>query len=155
MTSLAALFDWLAAGKTLTQSSRGGATDFRLRKLPREEVHIWVKSIDNSRVLRTVDNKDWLASAGMASGVVAASLLLIALLLPGGYGLMASHRMEQLRDERARLTNELRILRSREAALLSPSKLQEYDGDRFVTPTAASVIYAPASEGTVASLGGR
>jgi len=89
----------------------------------------------------------------MAGAVVAASLLLIALLLPGGYSLMASRHMEQLRDERTRLTNQLRILRSREAALLSPQRLQEYAGDKFVTPTAASMIFAPpASRGTVASL---
>jgi len=152
MTSLAALFDWLAAGKSIGQSSRA-AVDYRVRTLPREEVHLYIKPINNSTVIRLVDQKDWLASVGMAGAVVAASLLLIALLLPGGYSLMASRHMEQLRDERTRLTNQLRILRSREAALLSPQRLQEYAGDKFVTPTAASMIFAPpASRGTVASL---
>lgn len=152
MTSLAALFDWLAAGTSLAQTSRDGV-DYRLRTLPREEVHLYVKPLDNSTVIRLVDKKDWLASAGMAAGVVMASLLLICLLLPGGYTLMANRRMEQLKQERAQLTNELRILRSREAGLVSPQKLEEYAGDRFMTPPATAVVYAPpVSRGTVAKL---
>ena len=68
MTSLAALFDWLAAGSPegRTASRNGNATDFRLRTLPKEDIHVFVKSIDNSTVIRLVDNKDWLRSAGMA-----------------------------------------------------------------------------------------
>jgi hypothetical protein len=157
MTSLAALFDWLAAGRTLGQTAeRGsGVEDFRLRSLPKEEIHVFVKSIDNSKVVRLVDRKDWMASLGMAAGVLFASLLLIALLLPGGYSLLASRRMERLKAEREALTNELRVLRIREAALLSPSQLEQWAGSKFQNPTAASVVFAPPTKGTVASLGKR
>ncbi|QOY91619.1 hypothetical protein [Paludibaculum fermentans] len=157
MTSLAALFDWLAAGKAMSSAAarRGNATDFRLRRLPKEEIHLYVKSIDNTTVVRLVDKKDWLASVGMAGGVLTASLLLIAMLLPGGYTLLASHRMEQLKHDRDRMTNELRVLRSRQAALVSPSQLEQYAGHNFTTPAAAAVIFAPPSKGAVASLGTR
>lgn len=137
-------------------AARGGrAADFRVRSLPKEEIHVYVKAIDNANVVRLVDNKDWRASAGMAGGVIAASLLLILLLLPGGYSLLASRRMEQLKSEREVLVNELRVLRSREAALLSPRQLEEWAGEKFVNPTAAAVVFAPPSKGTVASLGSR
>ncbi|WP_321472451.1 hypothetical protein [uncultured Paludibaculum sp.] len=157
MTSLAALFDWLAAGKAMSSAAarRGNSTDFRLRQLPKEEIHLYVKSIDNSTVVRLVDKKDWLASVGMAGGVLTASLLLIATLLPGGYTLLAGHRMEQLKHDRDQMTNELRILRSKEASLLSPTQLEQWGGHDFSTPTAASVIFAPPSKGAVASLGSR
>jgi hypothetical protein len=114
-----------------------------------------VKAIDNTRLVRVVDGKDWAASAGVAGSVVVASLLLIVQLLPGAVSLLASHKMEQLKKERAVLVNELRELRSKEAALKSPEKLEEYAGDRFVTPAAAAVIFAPPAQGTVASLGKR
>lgn len=157
MTSLAALFDWLAAGKALSGAAarRGNATDFRLRRLPKEEIHLYVKAIDNSTVVRLVDKKDWMASVGMAGGVLTASLLLIATLLPGGYTLLASHRMEQLKHDRDQMTNELRILRSKEAALMNPGNLEQWGGQDFTTPTAAAVIFAPPSKGAVASLGRR
>ena len=156
MTSLAALFDWLAAGKAMSSAARrGNATAFRLRRLPKEEIYLFVKAIDNSTVVRLVDKKDWMASVGMAGGVLMASLLLIATLLPGGYTLLAGHRMEQLKHDREQMTNELRILRSREAALMNPTQLDEWSGKDFSTPTAASVIFAPPTKGAVASLGRR
>jgi len=44
MTSLAALFDWLAAGtpegRAASRNSNG--TDFRLRTLPKEDIHVFI-----------------------------------------------------------------------------------------------------------------
>lgn len=152
MTSLGALLNWLTAGRELSAAGGNDGSDYRLRSLPREEIYVWVKAIDNTKVARLVDKKDWAASAQMAGGVMVASLLLIALLLPGGYDILASHRMEQMKKENQRLVNVLRDLRATETALKSPDMLDEYGGDRFVAPTAAAVIYAPPAKGTVASL---
>lgn len=63
------------------------------------------------------------------------------------------HRVAQLQEERLTLKNELNILRSREHALLSPHQLKEWAGEGFRNPTAAAVIFAPPSGGTVAALG--
>jgi len=154
MTSLAALFDWLAAGSPegRAASRNGNGTDFRLRTLPKEDIHVFVKSIDNSTVIRLVDNKDWLRSAGMAGGVMLASVMLIALLMPGGFSLLASRQMGQLNTEREQLINELRQVRSREAELLNPKQLEVWAGPNFHNPTAAAVIYAAPAQGAVASL---
>lgn len=154
MTSLAAIFDWLGAGRAVGRVAEHGAEagDYRLRALPREEIHLYVKAIDNAKVVRLVDKKDWAASMGMAGGVIISSLLLIALLLPGGYNLLASRRMETLKAERQQLVNELRVLRSEEAALLSPQNLDQWAGEKFVSPTAAAVVFAPPSKGTVAAI---
>jgi hypothetical protein len=157
MTSLGALLNWLNAGRALSGTrSRGPEGDCRLRPIPKEEIFVYVKAIDNARMARVVDKKDWAASAGVAGSVIVASLLLIALLLPGGVNLLASHRMEGLKRERAQLVNELRQLRSKEASLKSPDKLLEYAGDRFVTPAATAVVFAAPATGTaVAALGRR
>jgi len=154
MTSLAALFDWLAAGtpegRAASRNSNG--TDFRLRTLPKEDIHVFIKTIDNSTVIRLVDKQDSLRSAGMAAGVMIASVMLIALLMPGGFSLLASRQMGQLNSERDQLINELRQVRSREAELLNPRQLEQWAGPNFHTPTAAAIIFAAPAQGTVASL---
>jgi hypothetical protein len=154
MTSLAALRDWLVAGKSIGKTGNMDG-DTRLRALPKEEICLYVKTIDNRGLVRVADKKDWMANVGMTGGVLAASLMLIALLLPSGYTLAAGKRLEQMRHERAQMQNELKFLRAREAALTAPDKLIEYAGARFGEPTAAQVVFAPPSKGTVASLGKR
>jgi hypothetical protein len=88
----------------------------------------------------------------MAFSVMAASLLLIGLLLPGGYSLVASRQMEQLRGEREQLVNALNELRVREVQLLNPKQLEVWAGGRFVDPPASSVIYPPPPQDKAASL---
>lgn len=153
MTRLGAMIGWLTAGRAGTRTlGNGGRGEGRLRPLPKEEIYVFVKAIDNTKLVGVVDQKDWAASAGVAGSVVVASLLLIGLLLPGGVNLLASHRMEALKKERAVLVNELRDLRAKEASLKSPDKLEEYAGDRFVTPAASAVLFAAPGRGTVAAL---
>lgn len=153
MTSLAALFDWLAAGKAVQRARVGGSqASARLRALPKEEIHLYVKPVDNSRVVRLVDKRDWLQTIGMTCTALTVTVLAIALLLPGGYNLLMSRKVELLKAQRDTRINALRQLRSEEAALLSPAQLQMWGGEKFVAPTAASVIFAPPTGGTVASL---
>ncbi len=153
MTSLAALFDWLAADKAAQRARVGGSqADSRLRTLPKEEIHLFVKAVDNSRVVRIVDKRDWLQTIGATCTALTVTLLAIALLLPGGYNLLMSRKVELLKAQREARINTLRELRSEEAALLNPAQLQDWGGARFVTPTAAAVIFAPPAGGTVASL---
>jgi hypothetical protein len=155
MTRVTAIYDWIAArtfGREAAEEQRKqNGQDFRIRPLPREEILLYTKRIDNTRVIRTVDNRDWLASLKMSGGVGIASVLVILLLLPGAYNLLASRQMERLRSERARLQNELKLVQVEEAKALNARRLKEWERNRFVEPTAASVIYAP-PEAAVASL---
>lgn len=157
MTSLAGLYDWLVAGKAASRAEGySDAPDYRLRALPREDILLFVKEIDNDNLVPERDARDWLASLSMVGGVLAASLLIIALLLPGGYSLLASRRMNTLQHQRELMINELRELRVREARLLSPRNVEQWAGDRFVAPAVNHVVYAaPAARATVASLEAR
>jgi hypothetical protein len=154
MTSLAGLYDWLVAGKaSAAADAAGAAPDYRLRALPREDILLFVKEIDNDHVVAVRDKRDWVASIAMAAGVLASSLLLISLLLPGGYALLASRRVDTLRQERETLVNQLRVLRVQEAALLSPRYVEASAGNRYVAPTARTVVHmSPIPRATVASL---
>ena len=156
MTNLGALLDWLGAGKALRRNpARRNQVECEIRALPREEICVWTKNLSNVAVVRVVDRRDWLAGAGTALSVIICSVLLIALLLPSAYARLADHRIAKLQDEHQALRNELNILRVRSHSQQSPQQLDEWAGDRFHNPTAAAVVFAPPSRGTVAALGKR
>ena len=154
MTSLAGLYEWLVAGKAASKAAlrRREGLDYRLRAVPREEIHFYIKEIDNTRLVRLPDRRDTASSMGWACGVVLTAAMLVAVLTPGGYSLLASRRIERLKTERESLVNTLRELRVKEARMLSPVQMEQWAGDRFVEPSASAVVFAPPSEGTVASL---
>jgi hypothetical protein len=154
MTSLTGLYEWLVAGKAASKAAtrRSEGQDYRLRALPREDIHLFVKDIDNAKVARLVDAKDNAFSFGVAGSAVLAAALLIAMLMPGGYSLLASRRMERLRVERETLTNQLNEIRVREARMLSPQQMEKWASQEFVEPPASAVVFASPSKTTVASI---
>jgi hypothetical protein len=157
MTSLAGLYDWLVAGKAATAADQGeDSPDYRLRALPREDILLFVKEIDNERVAAVRDTRDWFASVSMVAGVLVTSLLLISILLPGGYQLLASRRVDTLHQQREQLINQLRMLRVEEARMLSPQRMEESAGDRYVAPSPDTVVHiVPTAGATLASLENR
>jgi hypothetical protein len=124
----------------------------RLRPLPNEDVYFFVKRIDNSRVLRQADpaaaGRCWrLAMAGVATAAV-----IVCVLAPNVYGLLAGRQIEALRAEQQKLKTERVALDLVEARLLSPERLQELAGKRdFVNPDPARVVYLqPKEDGSLA-----
>jgi len=153
MTTLAAIYDRLSErtfGRVAVERRDGD--DFRLRALPREDIQLFVKRIDNTRMVRVVDTRDWFASVSMSAGVVAAAVMLILLLVPGGYSLLASRNMERLREERIQLNNELQMVRIKEAQLRSAKSLKTWEHRQFVEPAATAVVFAPPTQDAVAAV---
>jgi len=127
--------------------------DYHLRNLPGEEIHLYIKNIDNSKLIRVVDKKDWATSVSVSGVALACSLVVSAMVGPSCYGMLASRRMEYLREERTRLQSQLLELKLQEARRLNPQNVEEWAGTQFVPPTAEQVLYAPPSKEAVASLG--
>ncbi len=92
MATFAGIWEWFIAGKAVAAHPAHG--EFRVRPLPKEDIHLFVKDFDNSRVARLVDTSDRMATFGVATTVPLVALLFIALLLPGGYNLLASRRID-------------------------------------------------------------
>lgn len=156
MSGMEALLDWFAAGReAAAEKERRAACDARLRALPREEIFLYVKPIDNSQVRCVARRGDWMSGAATAAVFIAAALCIVAAIVPQTTTLAISHRIELLKEERAALLNELRRLRSEEAALRSAERLEQIAGERFIAPPAKAMIYAPPAKGTVASLDAR
>lgn len=150
MATLGGLMEWLGAAKA---PARREKSDFRLRALPREDILLFVKEIDQAGVVRVADGKETLANVGMAGGVLMTSVLVIALLLPGTYSMVVSHRIEELKQERAQLVNTLRQKRAERARLESPAQVEQWAGEEFIAPAANAVLYAAPGGETVAKLG--
>jgi hypothetical protein len=112
-----------------------------------------VKEIDNAGVERVADGQETLANVGMAGGVLATSVLVIALLLPGTYSLVVSHRIEAMKQNREQLVNTLRSMRAERAKLESPAQVEQWAATEYVAPVATAVMYAAPNRETVAKLG--
>lgn len=115
---------------------------FEVPVFPNEDVYFHVKRIVNTGVLREADPAARKACWRMIGYSFVLATLVISLLLPTLYQLMAGYRMEALRQERQRLELDRAGLELAESRLLSPARLEELAKmQRFVDPAPDSVVY--------------
>jgi hypothetical protein len=114
----------------------------RVRAFANEDIYLYVKRIDNSRVVREADPAARGTCWKLIGSVVAASVLLIGVLLPNAYGLMAGFTIQSLRQEGQRLANDRATLEVDEAMILTPARMAEMARQQqFVDPAPQKVIY--------------
>jgi hypothetical protein len=154
MASLARIFSRPAApAKRAAHNGPVPAADlFRLRALPNEDVFLWAKRIDNSRVVREPNPKErgacW-SAIGIAC--VVAGLLMTAL-APGLANILMGYQVQTLKGEESRLLNEMRVLNVEEAGLVSRDHLEEVARTRqFAVPAPGQVVHLdPRGDGKLA-----
>jgi hypothetical protein len=152
MATLANIFNNFVGAKALegeTADFRTRCDEYRLRALPNEEVFVYVKRIDNSRIVRTADPKDRAANLKVLTGAGFAGLALIALLLPSAWTYMAGYELGQLQKENQQLVTERARLELDEARLVSARNLQEL-ADDFVAPAGDQTQYLPKPDTSLA-----
>jgi hypothetical protein len=98
---------------------------FRLRKFPNEDVHFFVKRIDNSRVVRDSDPRARRKCWNMIVSACAVAVFLTGLFLPSVHGLLAGYNLEALRQEKQRLEKERTVLEFTETKLLTIEHLHQ------------------------------
>jgi hypothetical protein len=157
MATLANIFNrFMDAGsmaEAVPQSlTRAVDDDFRLRSLPNEDVYFFVKRIDNSRVVRQADPGASAKSWKVLGASCVSAALLIGMLLPSAYGLLASYQLHTLQSENQRLNTDRGKLELEEAKLVSPERLAKLAVDQdFEDPKSENVIYLmPKNEGSLA-----
>ena len=97
----------------------------RLRPIANEDVYLFVKTIDNTAVVRAIDPASRRArSRTMATGF-AAAMLVIAGLVPTAYNTMAGFTLQHLRSEQSKLQQEKAQLELQEAELSSLDRLTQ------------------------------
>jgi hypothetical protein len=151
MATLAMLDRFTTANGASGDSSRTRVLDSEQRyavpQFPNEDVYLYVKHIDNSRVLREADPAARKACWRLIGSSFAFAVLVIGLLLPSLNRMMAGYRMEALRQERQRLELDRASLELAETKLLSPARLEELARtQRFVDPAPEAVVYLDANK---------
>jgi cell division protein FtsL len=140
-----------AAGAAAASSPRAISGDFELRPLPNEDVFMFVKRIDNSRVVRQADPKARAGDWRVIGGAAISAALLIGVLLPGAYSLMAGYQLSTLQRENQKLQVERTQLELQEAQLLSTERLEQIARDmQLVDPAPDSTIYLEKKDASLA-----
>jgi len=125
---------------------------FQLRTLPYEDVFLYSKKIDNSRLVREADPQARGACWSAIGAACVALALLTSVLAPSVASTLAGYKLESLRAEERRLINERRVLQLQAAELLSPERLEKLaKGQNLVTPASGQVVHLEGkADGTVA-----
>src|ERR1035437_938494 len=130
------------APATRRASTREQPDPFQLRALPQEDVFFYCKKIDNWRRVREADPQ---AGGACWSAIGAACLglaLLTGVLAPNVATTLAGYRIQTLRSEEHRLSDERRALELQAAGLLSPQRLQQIaQGQNLVPPSSSQVVH--------------
>ena len=153
MATLATMYNrlfWRQLDRT-DAAPNGHDRSVRLRSFPNEDIYFFVKRIDNSRVVREADPKAGGVCWKLIGSVGVAVVLLIAVLLPSAYGLLAGYQVQSLRQEGDRLATERTELELGEAHLLTPARMEELAKmQQFIDPAPQKVVYLEGRHGSLA-----
>ena len=155
MATLATIFDRFTAPRTMDHPAPSGRflepeDPFEVPAFPNEDVYFYMKRIANSSVVRVADPAARKTCWRMIGYSFVLAILVISLLLPTLYGLMAGYRMEALRQEKERLELDRAALELQETKLVSPERLEELARmQRFVDPAPDSVVYLETKSDTI------
>ncbi len=129
MATLATLVEWLASATGVRDAAAiapsGRESEFHLRPLPNEEIYLWVKEMDNSRVVPQADPRAAGACWKFIGVALLTASLLVGVLVPFAYNLLAGYQIHALEKQREGLLRERAELELRQARLLSPDRLAE------------------------------
>ncbi len=153
MAALATAYNNLFRKDSRTVDRRAAAKSVAVRCFANEDIYFYVKRIDNSRLVRQADPKTGGVCWRLIGSVAAAALLLIGVLLPSAYGLLAGYQIQALKEESKRLTNEQASLELEEAKLLSPERMEQLAREQqFVDPDPQKVVYLDSAHGAAVAM---
>ena len=148
MASLATMYNrLLGATRTECKQMRPMAAEADescwLRSLPNEDIYLFVKDVDNTRVVRQANPREGRVAWKMVGGGSIAAALLISVLIPSAYGVLAGYKVQALRSERQDLLREKAKLEVEESKLVSPERLAELARvQQMVDPGPQNIVYA-------------
>jgi hypothetical protein len=134
------------------QAVRGMDTSTRVRPFANEDILFYVKRIDNTGVVRAADPAARGICWKLIGSMVGAVVLLIGVLLPSAYGLLAGYQIQSLREENQRMAAEQASLELQESRLLTPARMEQLAREQqFIDPAPQRVVYLEGQgQGTLA-----
>jgi cell division protein FtsL len=156
MAALATVYSNLFRKASRTADRRPAALKaVPVRSFANEDIYFHAKRIDNSRVVRQADPQARGVCWKMIGSVAGAAVLLIGVLLPSAYGLLAGYQIQTLKEESKRLANEQASLELEEATLLSPARMEQLAREQqFTDPEPQKVVYLDSTHGSAVAMNG-
>lgn len=149
MASLAAVWNRIIDRERAGRADAIPETGARVRAFANEDIYFYIKRIDNSKVRREIDPAAGQACWKMIGTVTAAAVLVVFVLMPSAYGLLAGYKIEELRQEGQRLATERAGLEIEQQALLTPARMVELAKEQqFIDPAPAKMVYLETSSDT-------
>ena len=133
---------------------RPDADPYLLRPLPGEDIFLYAKHIENSKVVRVADPRARGAALSAAGVMCVLAVLLTGSVAPRVANYIAGYRIEALRQERQRLIDESMVLDVEMAKMLRLDRLQDLARRRnFMAPRAGQFVdLEPNADQSLASL---
>ena len=141
------------APETPTRAPRPRAErdPYALRSLPHEDILLFCKKIDNSRLVREADPQARGTCWSVIGTACVVMLIVTSASAPYVGSTLAGYKLEQLRSEERRLLDERRNLDLQEAELLSPERLNQLAREKHLFPPATGqVVRLDGKDGAVA-----
>ncbi len=140
-------YDGVAAGREVRAglSRRPAAT----RPLPMEDLCFFVKTIDNSRLVRVVDPHSRRECLGLIASVTAVFFLALLYIGPRLALLHTGYRLEDLKKENQALAQTNRQLQMKEATLRDPQRIYSIAVKMGLAAPAPEQVVFPESDGRI------
>lgn len=150
------VFGWIFEKKSgashQAHSRNQAAGRYHLRPMPNEDIHVFVKKIDNTRVVREQDPKAN-ASAWKAISVACLfALIVVGLIVPIANSYLAGYTVAEIEKQNSQLAAQVARYSVRESELTSLEALaRAAKNQKFIDPTPESmVVLNDTRTGTVA-----
>jgi uncharacterized membrane protein len=135
------LFNKKDSGVSAADTARTAAGRYHLRPMPNEEIHVFVKKIDNSRVVREQDPKANASAWRTISMAGICALMVVGLIVPIANSYLAGYTVAEIEKQNSQLQSKLARLAVREAQLTSVEALAlAAKNQKYLDPTPDTMV---------------
>jgi hypothetical protein len=120
---------------------RSEADRFHLRPMPNEDIHVFVKKIDNTRVVREQDPKANASAWRTISMAGVFALVVVGLIVPIANSYLAGYTVTEIEKQNSQLESQLARLSVREAELTSVEALaRAAKNQKYLDPSPETMV---------------
>jgi uncharacterized membrane protein len=136
------IFEKKQAGAARSQSrARNAASRYHLRPMPNEDIHVFVKKIDNTRVVRELDPQANVSAWKTISTACLGALIVVGLIVPIANSYLAGYTVTEIEKQNNQLQAQLAKLTVRESELTSVEALAKAArNQKFLDPSPETMV---------------
>lgn len=142
MATLAWLFEKKASRSAAAPFRGRKAQDqFYLRPMPNEDIHVFVKKIDNTRVVREQDPQANASAWKTISMACLAALIVVGMIVPIANSYLAGYAVTEMEKQNSQMKAQLARLSVRESELTSVEALaRAAKNQTFLDPSPETMV---------------